>query len=264
MATPEKRENSVLFSLRELKQIEEKRVQEEEHAVRSAEEERQLAAQESERRRRETEESRVRQLQEQERAAAEAEAARIREDALRLSEAETRARIEAQAALDAQRLQQEMELRRHEVSKKRPTWLIAVAGVLVVGVAALIFVSIKHSKQADLDRKHNQELAAQLDQERKEKAALDEQLKGMSAQMDDLNKNIASANAALASAQTDADRQKAKDQLAALESKKNDLGNQIKQTSAKQNAAAATPPGPKKGVIKIDQKCLDNPLAPGC
>jgi hypothetical protein len=37
MAQPEKRENSVLFSLRELRQIEESRVSEEENAVRNAE-----------------------------------------------------------------------------------------------------------------------------------------------------------------------------------------------------------------------------------
>ena len=37
MAQPEKRENSVLFSLRELRQIEESRVSEEESAVRNAE-----------------------------------------------------------------------------------------------------------------------------------------------------------------------------------------------------------------------------------
>ena len=47
MAQSEKRENSVLFSLRELRQIEESRVQEEEHAVRSAEEERRLTAEHS-------------------------------------------------------------------------------------------------------------------------------------------------------------------------------------------------------------------------
>jgi len=44
MAQPEKRENSVLFSLRELRQIEESRVQEEEHAVRTAEQARIAAA----------------------------------------------------------------------------------------------------------------------------------------------------------------------------------------------------------------------------
>ena len=47
MAGPEKRENSVLFSLRELRQIEENRVQEEEDAVRTASQSR-AAAQEAE------------------------------------------------------------------------------------------------------------------------------------------------------------------------------------------------------------------------
>src|ERR1700748_2760578 len=50
MAQTEKRENSVLFSLRELRQIEENRVNEEEQAVRSAEQAR-VAAQQAEERR---------------------------------------------------------------------------------------------------------------------------------------------------------------------------------------------------------------------
>src|SRR5512138_2455303 len=61
MAQGEKRENSVLFSLRELRQIEENRVQEEESAVRSAEEARLHAQQEAERRRREAEEAKIRE-----------------------------------------------------------------------------------------------------------------------------------------------------------------------------------------------------------
>src|SRR5678809_804403 len=59
MAQSEKRENSVLFSLRELRQIEENRVQEEENAVRSAEEARLRAQQEAERERRVVEEGRI-------------------------------------------------------------------------------------------------------------------------------------------------------------------------------------------------------------
>ena len=60
MAQPEKRENSVLFSLRELRQIEENRVQEEEQAVRSAEEQKVRAKENAERAAREAEEARVR------------------------------------------------------------------------------------------------------------------------------------------------------------------------------------------------------------
>src|SRR3954470_19715748 len=59
MAQGEKRENSVLFSLRELRQIEENRVQEEEHAVKSAEEARVKAREDAERRKREEEEAKI-------------------------------------------------------------------------------------------------------------------------------------------------------------------------------------------------------------
>src|SRR3990167_8450796 len=58
MAQPEKRENSVLFSLRDLRQIEENRVQEEEQAVRSAEEQKIRAKENAERAAREAEEDR--------------------------------------------------------------------------------------------------------------------------------------------------------------------------------------------------------------
>src|SRR5437867_2171031 len=60
MAQSEKRENSVLFSLRELRQIEESRVQEEETAVRSAEEARQRAQMEEDKRKRDEEEAKIR------------------------------------------------------------------------------------------------------------------------------------------------------------------------------------------------------------
>ena len=67
MSTPEKRENSVLFSLRELRQIEETRVQEEEDAARAQEEARIRAKMDAERRAREEVEARVRAQQDEER-----------------------------------------------------------------------------------------------------------------------------------------------------------------------------------------------------
>src|SRR5678816_2057445 len=84
MAQSEKRENSVLFSLRELRQIEENRVQEEENAVRSAEEARSRAQQEAERRRREEEEARI---------TAEREHQRQIEDSRLAAEREARIRV---------------------------------------------------------------------------------------------------------------------------------------------------------------------------
>src|SRR5215467_5692495 len=116
MAQPEKRENSVLFSLRELRQIEESRVQEEEHAVRSAEEARVMAQQEADRKRREEEEARIRAERDHLRSIEEAKVAAEREARLRVESAEAGERARQQAALDQSRLQQEMELRRAEVA----------------------------------------------------------------------------------------------------------------------------------------------------
>ena len=149
MAQPEKRENSVLFSLRELRQIEENRVQEEEQAHRSAEESRRMAAEDAERRRREAEEAKVRAERD-----ALLEIERTRENAeraarMRVESAEAAERQRQQAALEQQRLHQEMELRRAEVAKTRPTWMVAVTiGALVVTVA-LVFLAIRAFRSED-------------------------------------------------------------------------------------------------------------------
>src|SRR6185295_9935077 len=115
MAQPEKRENSVLFSLRELRQIEESRVQEEEHAVRTAEQARIAAAQEAERKRREAEEAKVRAERDELLRIETARENAEREARMRVESAEAMERQRVQAALEQQRLQHEMELRCVEV-----------------------------------------------------------------------------------------------------------------------------------------------------
>src|SRR5215211_8361981 len=89
MAQSEKRENSVLFSLRELRQIEENRVQEEEQAVRSADAARRQAAEDAERRRRDAEEAKIRE---------ERDAALAIETARENAEREARMRVESAEA----------------------------------------------------------------------------------------------------------------------------------------------------------------------
>src|SRR5260221_3614364 len=121
MAQGEKRENSVLFSLRELRQIEESRVQEEEHAVRSAEEARMKAQQEAERRTREEEEAKIRAERDHQRSIEEARLGSEREARIRVESTEATERQRQQAALEQQLLAHEMELRLADVAKKRPT-----------------------------------------------------------------------------------------------------------------------------------------------
>ena len=164
MAQPEKRENSVLFSLRELRQIEENRVQEEEQAVRSAEQARVQAQQEAERRKREEEEARVRSERDAQLQIEQARENAEREARMRVESAEAAERQRQQAALEQQRLAQEMELRRAEVAKKRPTWMLAVTGLAVVGVvvAIILIVKAQSSESAAQEAKRKAEAAAEV------------------------------------------------------------------------------------------------------
>ncbi len=257
MAQPEKRENSVLFSLRELRQIEEKRVEEEVSAERSAEEARIRAKMEDDRRKREEEEAKVRAQEDAERRIRDEHDSKIRAEQHRLQEAETRARVDAQANLDAQRLQHEMELRRHEVSKKRPVGLMVVAGVLLLAIGGLgIFLYQKNQEANEKDAKIAQ---LKADQQRSDDAlaALQTQLTDLNGQLSDLNKNIDKATSALADAQNDADRQKARDNLASLQKRREAIADQVAAKSKEQAAKAK-----ENAKIKLNQKCLDNPL--GC
>ena len=148
----EKKESSVLFSLRELREIEEERIQEEHTAKKQAEADRIRAQQEAERRAREEEEGRRRAAEQAERAAREAVENREREERLRVEEAERRARVEAQANLEHQRMHKELEIRAIEAQKSKPTWLIAVAGGLVLVVGILGYWAYNRSQEADRDK----------------------------------------------------------------------------------------------------------------
>jgi hypothetical protein len=149
----EKRENSVLFSLRELQQIEEQRVTEEEDSRRRAEEERVRAQMEAERQRREAEEAARRAQADEERRRYDEQERRQRDDQLRLEEAERRARVEAQAKLEQQRLHMEMEVKRTEAERKSPKLLIGISVGLVLLVGGLgVFLYQQKQEAAERDR----------------------------------------------------------------------------------------------------------------
>jgi hypothetical protein len=258
MAQPEKRENSVLFSLRELRQIEESRVKEEEHAVRSAQEARQAAAQEAERKRRETEEARVRAEREEVLRIETARENAEREARMRLESAEAMERQRVQAALEQQRLQHEMELRRAEVAKKRPTWMLVVTGGAIVLTAALVIVALfawQGKDEEKLKRQRAEEIAQKAVQDAKEAqdrvATLDREFK-------ELDKGLTDAQAAVNAAKTEADRVSAQNRLNELRTQKIEMERRIQK--AKDDAATLER---RKGV-HLSKECLENPLAKGC
>ncbi len=258
MAGSEKRENSVLFSLRELRQIEENRVQEETDAVRTAEESRIRAREAAERAQREAEEARVRAERDAQLQIEQAREGAEREARMRVESAEAAERQRQQAALEQQRLQQEMELRRAEVAKKRPTWMLAVMGLALVGAVVMIVFALKsrdESAEAEKAKAKAEEIAQAAVKDAQE---AQEKVERLAADLADLDKKVSAAVDSVVSAQNDADRAKATDKLKQLQKDKYEMEARI--ADAKSKAARAER---LKGA-KISPECKANPLAKGC
>ncbi len=175
MAQTEKRENSVLFSLRELRQIEENRVSEEEQAVRSAEQARIAAAQAEERRIRDEADAKARAERDEQLRIEQAREGAEREARMRVEAGEAAERQRSQAALEQQRLNQEMDLRRAHVAKTRPTWMLAVTGIAVIGAIGLIFFAV--NAMNDRRNADDQKVQAERDRDEAIRAAKDAQVK---------------------------------------------------------------------------------------
>lgn len=259
MATqPEKRENSVLFSLRELRQIEENRVQEEENALRTAEEEKRLAREEAERRRREEEEAKVRAEREAQLEVERAREAAEREARLRVESAEAAERERQRAALEQQRLQQEMELRRAEVAKTRPTWMVAVTVLAILGAVGLgVFAVMSLTKAEQKDTEAEKALKAR-DEAIKAAEEAQKTVERLEAEAAEMITKINGAIAAVDAAQDEAARIAAKQRLASLQKAQYEQQKRINE--AKARAARAK----RLQGAKISPECQANPLAKGC
>lgn len=244
----ERKESSVLFSLRELREIEEERIQEEQTAKKRAEEERIRAQQEAERRAREEEESRRRAAEDAERRAREAVESREREERLRVEEAERRARVEAQAQLEQQRMHKELEIRAIEAQKKKPTWLIAVAGGLVLVVGILGFWAYSRSQEADREKR---EADAKL-------AALLKDIDSTQTEFNRLSKETEEKYQALLSAKTEQEKQAAQEALDKAKRERDAAGatlNKLKDRARKSGGGGGEG---KKDDGKINVKCDPN------
>ncbi len=258
MAQSEKRENSVLFSLRELRQIEENRVQEEEHAVRSAEEARRMAKEAEERRKREEEEAKIRAERDHQRQIEEAKAAAEREARMRVESAEAAERARQQAALEQQRLQQEMELRRAEVAKKRPTWMLAVTAMAVIGIVIAGVVGVRAYQQSQEDSQKRQQAEAEKEEYGKQVKAAQEQVAKAQKDLDENAAKLDKAIADVSAAQDAVALKAAQAHLQELQREQAEMRSRVE--AAKQAAAKAE----RARGVHVSQECLNNPLAKGC
>jgi hypothetical protein len=202
-------ETSIMTSLDELRAIQQQRIADEKA---SFERERQAEAEA----RRAAEQARVAaedaKLREQRDAMLRIEQARVaaeREVRLRVEAAEAAEHTRLQLQLEEQRRMDEMDLRRAEVAKKRPTWMLAVTGLAVCAGLALTWFAVQRAHDAEAanaatDRAQRaRELAmAELQQSRDELAKIQSSL-------DQFEGTLVAAQKAVGDAQTDADRKRA-------------------------------------------------------
>jgi colicin import membrane protein len=244
----EKKESSVLFSLRELREIEEERIQEEHSAKKKAEEDRIRAQQEAERRAREEEEGRRRAAEQAERSAREAVENREREERLRVEEAERRARVEAQASLEQQRMHKELEIRAIEAQKSKPTWLIAVAGGLVLVVGILGYWAYSRSQEADREKRESE---AKL-------AALMKDIDSTQAEFNRLSKETEDKYQALLNAKTEEERAAKQAELDKAKADRDRAGQALTTLKNKARKERGGGGDGKKDDGKINVKCDPN------
>ncbi len=148
----DRRENSVLFSLKELRRIEDDRQRREQdelaarrEAERAAKEAAELAAREEEERRRREEEERIRRVEEE-------KSARLREEQLRLEEAERRARVEADMKIQQERMRLEVQAR----AKNSPVKAVVGASLIIIAIAGGLGYKMYQQHQAEMAAKSAQ------------------------------------------------------------------------------------------------------------
>ena len=177
MAQQQREENSVLFSLKELRRMEDDRIrQEQDDRVAKAEAERQereaaerRAADEAERLRREEVERVQRVAEEKEN--------RSREEQLRLAEAERRARVEGEHRLQHERMRLEIQSRKHSSPMKAIAIAVGVVLVLAGGVVFKLYSDANAEREvarAETIRREQEFAKREQDNQRKYQAMLDQ------------------------------------------------------------------------------------------
>lgn len=243
-----------MTSLDELRAIQQQRIADERNAF-----ERERAAELEARRAAEqalidAEQARLQAERDHQRQIEDARLAAEREARLRVEAAEATERARLQAALEEQRLHQEMELRRAEVAKKRPTWMLAVTGLaLCAGLALSAFAihsghDAEAANQAQLDAQHQRDEAVR---EARESAA---ELEKIRQGLDALDAKVKAAEEAVRTAQRDVDRQRALAALADANRQKDAENRRLADEKAKHDAWVRA--------HAFDHQCLDT--AVGC
>jgi cation transport ATPase len=190
----QRQSDSVLFSLKELRNIENNRIDREQEAQRDAAEQERQALEQAEEAARQLAARRHRERQQAEQERRERQERQAREERLRLAEAERRARVEAELALERQRLTLEASA---GPARGRPPWL-AVGALALVMVAAMGGLGYLLSGAVARGR----ELQATLRLERRTTSAPRRRIGTVGQRLARLRSSLADARAAAAAAAT--------------------------------------------------------------
>jgi hypothetical protein len=248
-------ESSIMSSLSELKAIHHERIADEQatfERARMAEIEARRAAEEAVRA---AETAKLREEREAQVRIEEARVAAEREARLKVEAVEAGERARYAAELEHQRQLQEAELRRAEIAKQRPKWMIAVTGIAIAAGLALAVFAIQSAREADAA--HAKQVAAEHDKQlaREQAAQARIELDGLEKSMDSSDAKLADLTKSLQVAQNDADRLRIKQQIDAQNKIAADNRRKIDEINAKKWKH-------DRDQI-IDQKnCVDTPL--GC
>ncbi len=163
----QQRENSVLFSLRELRKMEDDRIrQEQDEATAKANAER-AAREEAERRTREEAERRRHEEEERLRRNEEAKVSREREEQMRLQEAERRARVEGEMRLQEERMRLEVHARK----AGSPMGAILGVAVVLVLIGGGVIYKLYSDNQAALAAAQVEKIRVEQEQARRQAEA---------------------------------------------------------------------------------------------
>lgn len=244
MPEPDRKEDSVLTALKELQGIEQDRIQREKDAIRQKAEAEARSKSDAEHRAKE-EEGRL-QAEAVERARREQEERERadREGRLRVEESERRARIEADAKLQTERIRIEAEARAKE--KKVPWGAIGVVIGLLVIVAGSLGVAYVNKEK---ERQRVEELAARERAERdRQIEAIMKDIQANQAVMDEIQRKLTQAQSA-------AEIEEYRNRLARESEKAQALRSRLENA---RGSGSSGPPRPKKK----DDPCAnsDDPL----
>jgi hypothetical protein len=248
-------ENSLITSLSELRAIEQQRVADEHAAVERDRLAKIEAARAEAQAKIDAEQARIRADREARMRIETARAEAEREARLRVEAAEAAERARLQAQLEERRMVEELAIKRAEVAKKRPTWMLVVTSIAAIAATGLLLFAIDRSR--DMERAEEQQRLALIEKEKakQELREYQERMNELRLEVEKFDDQVAGLQKQLEDAQTQADRKRVAQEIAAANEAKRELERKMAAERAARERA--------ERIERVDvSKCTDTAL--GC